>query len=399
VLELLADPQTAYPIIHIAGTNGKGSTARIVAELLSTHGLKPGMFTSPHLQHVEERYEVGGTQMSPLQFADAIAEIAPIVELYEDRVGEGITYFELTTALAFSWFAEQAVDVGVIETGLGGRLDASNAADATVAVVTTIGLEHTDYLGDTIAEIAGEKMAIVPEGARFVTGRLVDDAMAVATQVAEDQNAVWIRLGTEVRVGDVEMDDGGWLTSIEGVYEAYPDVFLGLHGRHQIDNLAVAIAAVEALFGRALDPGAVREAAASVTCPGRMEVVAREPLLMVDGAHNPPGVDALAGALREEFAAQRWQIVFGAMSDKAVDEMLAALGPLAAGFNMVAADSERAMPSADLARLATSTVTVPVSDDGPVADGLAAARSTGHPVLVTGSIYVVGEARQALGLD
>ena len=394
----MADPQTGYPIIHIAGTNGKGSTARIAAELLSAHGLKPGLFTSPHLHHVEERYEVGGTEMSPLHFADAIAEIAPIVELYEDRAGEGVTYFELTTALAFSWFAEQAVDVAVIETGLGGRLDASNAADATVAVVTTIGLEHTEFLGATITEIAGEKLAIVPEGATLVTGRFVHDAMLVAARVAEERGAPWIRLGTEVRISDVEMDDGGWLVTIEGVHDAYREVLLGLHGRHQVDNLAVAIAAVEALFGRALDPEAVKEAGASVTCPGRMEIVAVDPLLMVDGAHNPPGVDALVGALREEFAAQRWQIVFGAMADKTVDEMLQALSPLAAGFHMVAADSDRAMPSADLALLAETVGDLPVSDVGSVADGIAAAQATGGPVLVTGSIYVVGEARQALEL-
>ncbi|MBU1492709.1 MAG: dihydrofolate synthase [Actinobacteria bacterium] len=366
--------------------------------MLGAHGLAAGLFTSPHLHQVEERYEVGGAQMTPLQFADAIAEIAPIVEMYEQRAGEGITYFELTTALAFAWFAERAVDVAVIETGLGGRLDASNAADAAVAVVTTIGLEHTEYLGTTIAEIAGEKLAILPAGAPLVTGRLPDDAVAVAARVAEAQGGPWIRLGTEVRIGDVEMDDGGWLVTVEGVYDTYPDVFLGLHGRHQVDNLVVAIAAVEALFGRPLDPAAVREAGASVRCPGRMEIVSRDPLVMVDGAHNAPGVDALVEALREEFAAQRWQIVFGAMTDKSIDLMLAALAPRAAGFHMVAADSERAMPSADLARLAGAAGHAPVFDAGSVATGVAAALATGEPVLVTGSIYVVGEARRALGL-
>jgi len=398
VLSMMADPQAGYPIIHVAGSNGKGSTARIAAELLLAHGLKPGLFTSPHLHHVEERYEVGGTQMSHLQFADAIAEIAPIVELFEDRAGEGVTYFELTTALAFAWFADQAVDVAVVEAGLGGRLDASNAADATVAVVTAIGLEHTAYLGETIAEIAREKLAIVPEGATLVTGRLDDEALAVAAGVVEDLGSPWLRLGTEVRIGDTEMGVGGWLATIDGVFETYPELFLSLHGRHQIDNLAVAIAAVEGLFSRALDPEAVREAAGSVTCPGRMEVVARDPLLMVDGAHNPPAMTSLVAALREEFASQRWQVVFGAMSDKPVDAMLELLAPLAVGFHMVSADSERAMPSAELARIAATKGGLPVTDSGSVADGVAGARATGEPVLVTGSIYVVGEARLALGL-
>ncbi|MCJ7724846.1 MAG: dihydrofolate synthase, partial [Acidimicrobiia bacterium] len=284
------------------------------------------------------------------------------------------------------------------ETGLGGRLDATNAAEASVAVVTTIGLEHTEYLGDTIATIAGEKLAITTEGAPLVTGRLPADALEVAGRVAEDRSAPWVRLGTELRIGEVEMDDGGWLATIEGVYETYSDVFLALHGRHQVDNLAVAIGAVEALFGRALDVDAVREAAASIRCPGRMEIVLRDPLLMVDGAHNAPGMAVLVSALREEFAAQRWEVVFGVMSDKSIEEMLLALGPVAAGFHMVAADSERAVPSADLAGMAASIVAVPVADAGSVTDGLAAARATGRPVLVAGSLFVVGEARLALGL-
>jgi dihydrofolate synthase/folylpolyglutamate synthase len=398
-MDLLGEPHRAAPAIHIAGTNGKGSTSRIAARLLEAHGLTTGLFTSPHLHHVEERYEVGGEQMTPLEFAEEIAELAPIVEYYEDRAGEGITYFELTTALAFAWFAERAVDVAVLETGLGGRLDASNVVDAEVAVVTTVGLEHTEYLGNTVAEIAAEKLAILPAGAPLVTGRLDEEAAAVAARFAGEGGGAWFRLGTEYRIGSTEQAVGGWVATVEGIYETYPDLFLALHGRHQIDNLAVAVAAVEALFGRPLDPAAVAEAAAAVTCPGRMEIVARDPLLMVDGAHNPPGVASLAGALGEEFASQRWQIVFGAMADKDIASMLGMLAPLAAGFTTVAADSSRALPSGELAALAEGEeLGVPVIDGGSVADGLAAARETGGPVLVTGSIYVVGEARQALGL-
>jgi len=400
LLDLLAEPHTNYPIIHIAGTNGKGSTARIASALLSAHGLSPGLFTSPHLHHVEERYEVGGVVMTPGQFADAVAEIAPIVKLYEDRAGEGITYFELTTALAFAWFAERAVDVAVIETGLGGRLDASNAADATVAVVTTIGLEHTEYLGGTIPEIAAEKMAILPEGGVLVTGRLDDEAVAVAERVVQQQGASWMRFDADLRVADAEIDDGGWLVTIEGIYATYPDIRLALHGHHQVDNLAVAIGAVEALFGRELGPGSVAEAAATITSPGRMEVVARDPIVMVDGAHNPPGMAALAAALREEFPGVRWKIVFGAMSDKDVRAMLEMVRPFTAGLHAVAAESERAMPAGDLAGLASDVLggEIPVTVHDSVVAGVQAATASGEPMLVTGSIYVVGEARVGLGL-
>jgi len=400
LLDLLAEPHTNYPIIHIAGTNGKGSTARIASALLSAHGLSPGLFTSPHLHHVEERYEVGGVVMTPGQFADAVAEIAPIVKLYEDRAGEGITYFELTTALAFAWFAERAVDVAVIETGLGGRLDASNAADATVAVVTTIGLEHTEYLGGTIPEIAAEKMAILPEGGVLVTGRLDDEAVAVAERVVQQQGASWMRFDADLRVADAEIDDGGWLVTIEGIYATYPDIRLALHGHHQVDNLAVAIGAVEALFGRELGPGSVAEAAATITSPGRMEVVARDPIVMVDGAHNPPGMAALAAALREEFPGVRWKIVFGAMSDKDVRAMLEMVRPFTAGLHALAAESERAMPAGDLAGLASDVLggEIPVTVHDSVVAGVQAATASGEPMLVTGSIYVVGEARVGLGL-
>ncbi len=400
LLDLLAEPHTGYPIIHIAGTNGKGSTARIVAALLSAHGLTPGLFTSPHLHHIEERYEVGGVLMTPGEFADAMAEIAPIVELYEDRAGEGVTYFELTTALAFSWFAERAVDVAVVETGLGGRLDASNAVDGTVAVVTTIGLEHTEYLGDTIAEIAAEKLAILPEAGVLVTGNLEDEATAVAERFVEQQGASWVRMGPDLRVIDAEIDDGGWLATIDGIYSTYPDIRLALHGRHQVDNLVVAIGAVEALFGRELDAAAVAEAAATVTCPGRMEVISRDPIVLVDGAHNPPGMAALASALREEFPGLRWQIVFGAMSDKDVRAMLEMLRPFTSGCHAVAADSARAMPAGDLAELAADVLggEVPITVHDSVAAGVVAAAATGEPMMVTGSIYVAGEARIGLGL-
>ena len=399
MLDLLADPHLGYPIVHVAGTNGKGSTAALAAALLDAHGLTSGLVTSPHLHEVQERYRVGGDTLTRAEFVDVMGQVAPIVRFAEERRGEGITYFELTSAIAYAWFAERAVNAAVVETGLGGRLDATRAAPGTVSVVTTVGLEHTEYLGDTLTAIAGEKLAIVPPGGTLVTGRLHPEAAAVAALVAADMEAVWIRLGTEVRVADAEPTDEGWRVSVEGVYDAYPDLALAMRGRHQVDNLAVAVAAVEMLMGRALDPAAAASAASGVSWPGRMEVVRREPLLMVDGAHNPPGMEALVAALGEEFPGVRWQVVVGAMADKDVPSMLAMLAPRAAGFHAVAAaGSDRALPPERIAALAGEAAGRPVPVYEDVRSGLAAAVATGESVLVTGSLYVVGEARRALGL-
>lgn len=398
ILDLLANPDEGYPIIHVAGTNGKTSTTRMAAVLLSAHGITPGTFTSPHLQRVEERYEHGLRPMAPAQLVTALAELAPIVDLAEERLGEGITYFEITAALAHAWFAERAVAAAVVETGLGGRLDATNASRSDVAVVTTIGLEHTKWLGDTIEQIAGEKLAILDEGAALVTGDLPADALTVAERVAAEQQATWFRRGIEYDVTEVVRVDDGWRFDVRGAQGDYADVELHLRGRHQVDNFVTAVAAVEALFGRSLDEAGVREAAATVTTPGRMEIVRREPMLVLDGAHNPHAMAALGEALRAEFPATRWQVVLGAMTDKDLPPMLDSLGDRVLGLHTAAARSSRARDPEEIAALATDRLGVPATPHESVAQALNAAMATGDAVLVTGSLYVVGEARDALGL-
>jgi len=282
--------------------------------------------------------------------------------------------------------------------GLGGRLDATNVIDAQVAAITSISLEHTEYLGDTLAAIAGEKAAILGPGRILVTGNLPPEALEVAGQRAAATGSTWLRLETDFGVAEAERAVGGWLVDIEGVYQTYPEVRLPLLGRHQTANLAVAVAAVEAFFGRALDPAAVAEAAAAARSPGRMEVVRRSPLVLLDGAHNPEGSEALAAALAEEFPTTRWAVVFGAMADKDVPEMLRLLAPAAASLHATrAADSSRARPAAEVAALAAAAMAIPVSAHGSVPEAVAAALESGLPVLVTGSLYVVGEARSALG--
>jgi dihydrofolate synthase/folylpolyglutamate synthase len=398
LLALMADPHLAYPAIHVAGSNGKTTTARLAASLLDAHGLTSGLFTSPHLQMVEERFEVGGEPMRPAELAAALTELRPFVDLFEERSGDGITYFELTAALAFSWFVERAVEAAVVEVGLGGRLDATNVLDAEVAVITSIALEHTDYLGDTLAAIAGEKAAILGRGRVLVTGDLPPPALEVAGARAAATGSAWLRWGTDFSVGEASPAAEGWLVDLEGVYRSYPGLPLPLHGRHQTTNLAVAVAAVEAFVGRALDPAAVVEAAARTRSPGRMEVVRRDPLVMLDGAHNPEGAAALAAALAEEFPTTRWTAVLGAMADKDVPAMLRLLAPAVSSVHTCrAADSPRARPADEIAALASEIMGVPVRAHGSVPEALAAALETGEPVLVTGSLYVVGEARGAAG--
>jgi len=398
LLALMADPQQGYPVIHIAGSNGKTTTSRLAASLLSAHGLTAGLFTSPHLQAVEERFTTAGEVMRPDELAAALDELRPFVEFFEERTGDGVTYFELTAALAFSWFAERAVDAAVVEVGLGGRLDATNVVDAEVAVITSISLEHTEYLGSTLAAIAAEKAAILGPGRVLVTGQLPAEALEVAGARAAATGSTWLRSGVDFSVARAASAVGGWLVDLEGVYRAYPDLPLHLHGRHQVANLAVAVAAVEALFGRALDPAAVAEAAGRTRSPGRMEVVSREPLVLLDGAHNPEGTAALAAALAEEFPTTRWTVVFGAMADKDVPAMLRLLAPTAGSLHAArAADSTRARPADEVAALAAEILGIPAVAHGSVAEAVAAALEEGGPVLVTGSLYVVGEARTALG--
>jgi len=398
LLDMLARPDEAYPIVHVAGTNGKTSTSRMIAALISAHGLKTGLFTSPHLDRVEQRFEVGGFVMSDAEFAEAMSAIAPVVDLYEQRSGDGITYFELTAALAFAWFGERTVDAAVLETGLGGRWDATNAATSEVAVVTNIALEHTEYLGTTIPAIAAEKLAILDPGAYLVTGDMHPEALAVAEVRATEQGAKWFRYGAEYRPVDAAPSDHGWVFGVSGVHDEYTGLDLRMRGRHQVTNFTVAVAAVEALFDRALDEAAVRETAARVTSPGRLDTLGREPWLVADGAHNPAGMETLAAALREEFAGVGWVLVFGAMRDKDVAAMLDSLAGRVVEAHTAAAESPRAMAADEAAALVTERLGIPATAHPSVAAALAAARATGTHVLITGSLYVVGEARAALGV-
>jgi dihydrofolate synthase/folylpolyglutamate synthase len=386
----------------VAGTNGKTSTSRFCTLLLVSHGLNTGTYISPHLQRVEERLAINGRFATEPEFALAVSDVAAFAAVREEAGHEPNTYFELTTAAAFAFFADQAVNAAVLEVGLGGRLDATNVVDAEVCVLTSIGIEHTEYLGEDLASIAGEKVAIAGTNSILITGPLPDPALEVAEARARELGIHHRHYGKDFSILDAELAVGGWLATIAGAEETYEEVFVPLHGRHQLVNLANAIAATEALLGSKLDADAVRDAAAAATMPGRMEAVGVNPLVLIDGAHNADGVAVLVESLEEEFPTIRWQMVLGVMGDKNIDAMVEKLAPLCEGIVVTAPRSERAVPPTELARRVEKLVDVPVLVADAVGDALDMARAEAGregAVLVAGSLYLVGEARALLQAD
>lgn len=398
LVDAMGSPHEGYPLVHVAGTNGKTSTTRLTALLLVAHGLSAGTYISPHLQSVEERIAINGHIATKEQFVQAASDVAVFAELLEEREGVALTYFELTTAMAFAFFADRAVDAAVIEVGLGGRLDATNVIDADVAVVTSIGLEHTEFLGGTLAEIAGEKVAIAGPGSILVTGDLEPEAEAVTVAHAKELGIQNRRFGHDFSV-DAIPAVGGWELDISGAEADYSSLALGVHGRYQTINAAVSVAAAEALLGRSLEIDAVQHAMSVFAAPGRLERVAIEPLVMLDGAHNPAGFAALADSLRDEFPSMRWTLVVAAMDDKDVESMVPHLADRIDAVIATSIDTERAIPATDLARRIESVVDVPVEAVGDAVGAVEIARrkvGAAGAVLVTGSIYMVGRVREAL---
>lgn len=396
LLDDMGHPEQGYPIVHVAGTNGKTSTSRLATLLLVAHHLTTGTFISPHLQRLEERYAVNAVNATPEAFAGAISDVAAFADL-DPTVP--YTYFELITAGAFAYFADQAVHAAVVEVGLGGRLDATNVIDAEVCVVTSIGLDHTEFLGTDLAGIAAEKVAIASPGTILVSGALPEPASAVVASKVRDLGIQHRRLGTDFSVVEAERGVGGWLATIAGAEAVYEDVFLPLHGRHQLANLSLAIAGAEALLGRRLDSEAVREAVVEATVPGRMEPLSSSPLVLIDGAHNLDGVEVLVDALAEEFASVRWQLVLGVMGEKNVEAMVERLRPLVEGIVITAVDSPRAVPTGVLADRVAVLVDVPVLVAESVEEAIDMARAEAGAdgaVLVTGSLYLAGEVRDLL---
>ncbi|MDX6201677.1 MAG: dihydrofolate synthase / folylpolyglutamate synthase [Frankiales bacterium] len=407
--DLLGSPQRAYPSIHVTGTNGKTSTARMIDALLRSFGLTTGRATSPHLESMRERISLDGEPLTEEQFAAVYAEVAPYAELVDGKHPDDVTFHEMLTAMAFAAFADAPVDVAVVEVGMGGRWDATNVMDGQVAVVTPIGLDHTEWLGDTIAKIAEEKAGIIKPGAALVMSRQPLEAATVLLRKAGEVGATVAREGLEYGVVARRQAVGGQLLSINGLGGVYDEIFLNLQGPHQASNAATALAAVESFLGGGvngqLDLEAVREGFANADSPGRLEVVRRNPTVLLDGAHNPAGAQALATAVVDGFDFTRLVGVIGVLADKDVRGVLEALEPVLSAIVVTQNASPRAMPAEELGGLADEIfgrdrVEVRRRLDDAIESAIAIAEDEteygGAGVLVFGSLVTVGEARTLL---
>jgi dihydrofolate synthase/folylpolyglutamate synthase len=409
LLHLLGDPQQAFPSIHITGTNGKTSTARMIDALLRELSLRTGRYTSPHLESVTERICVDNQPLDAERFAGVYDEVAPVAELVDGRHTDRVTFFELLTAMAFAAFADAPVDAAVVEVGLGGRWDATNVIHAPVAVITPISLDHVGILGPTIEAIAAEKAGLIHEGATVVCAVQPEAAVREIVERAATVGATIMAEGLTFGVRSRAIAVGGQVLELQGLAEVYDEVFLPLHGEHQARNAACALAAVEAFVGAAdrepLDADLVRAAFAQVSSPGRLEVVRRSPTVLIDGAHNPAGAAALTAALDDAFTFDQLVAVVAMLDDKDAAGVLAELEPTVSSIVATTNGSPRAMPAAQLAEVAREVFgddRVEVSDrlDDAIDLAVAAAETQtqigGAGVIVTGSIVTVGEARHLL---
>ncbi|NJC66511.1 bifunctional folylpolyglutamate synthase/dihydrofolate synthase [Planosporangium flavigriseum] len=411
LLEMLGDPQRAYPSIHITGTNGKTSTARMIDSLLRAHGLRTGRYTSPHLRTVRERISIEAEPIDEERFVNVYDEVAPVAKLLDERAGESLTYFDMTTAMAYAAFADAPVDVAVIEVGLGGVDDSTNVIQAGVCVITPIGLDHQEWLGDTIEDIALAKVGIVHKGATLITANQSEEAIRPILEHCAQVDATVAREGSEFGVIGRELAVGGQLLTLQGLSGVYDEVYLPLHGAHQAQNAAVALAAVEAFLGagadKALDPETVRAGFAAATSPGRLERVRTSPTILLDAAHNPHGMAATVTALEDEFHFRRLVAVVGTLADKDAHGILELLEPVVDSIVVTRNTSPRAMPAAALGRIATEIfgedrvrVEPALPDAIEAAVTLAEedldAEVSGVGVLITGSVFTVADARGLL---
>ncbi|MDJ1130370.1 bifunctional tetrahydrofolate synthase/dihydrofolate synthase [Streptomyces iconiensis] len=412
LVDLLGEPQRAYPSIHITGTNGKTTTARMIEALLGAFDLRAGRYASPHVQSITERISVDGAPLSAERFIETYEDIKPYVELVDSRQDYRLSFFEVLTAMAYAAFADAPVDVAVVEVGMGGTWDATNVIDASVAVVTPISLDHTDRLGETPEAIAVEKAGIVKPDATVVLAQQPVEAASVVLKKAVEVDATVAREGMEFGVTARELAVGGQQLTLRGLGGEYTDIFLPVHGAHMAHNAAVALAAVEAFFGvgqqhaRTLDVDVVREAFASVTSPGRLELVRTSPSVILDAAHNPGGARATAEALSEAFGFSRLIGVVAPSSDKDVRGLLEAFEPIFHELVVTRNSSHRAMDVDELAGIAVEVfgddrVQVEPRLDAALEEAITLSEQesefAGAGVLVTGSVITVGEARMLLG--
>jgi dihydrofolate synthase/folylpolyglutamate synthase len=395
LVDLLGHPESAAPVLHVTGTNGKTSTAWAITRLLMTKGLSVGTYTSPHLERVNERMAVNGESIADGELAEVLSDLARLEPLLP--AGTRLTWFEILTGAALRWFADRPVDVVVCEVGLGGRWDATNVVDATVAVITNIGWDHMEFLGPTQADIAREKAGIVKPGSTVVIG--VPEPELQEIFLAEPAAGRWV-VGRDFGCTRDVMAVGGRSIDIRTPGASYEGVWLDLHGAHQARNFTLAVAATEAFFEAPVEEPLVREAAATVTSPGRLEVVMRQPLVILDGAKNVTGAQVAIAAIDEEFGADRGRIlVVGMLGGKDAAEMLRALEVVRAKLVVTCAPpSPRAQAAEALAETAAGLGATAVAEDSVAAalDRALGAAAPDDLLLVAGSLYVVGAARAVL---
>jgi dihydrofolate synthase/folylpolyglutamate synthase len=406
LVDVLGSPQLSYPTIHVGGTNGKTTTSRMIDSLLFEMGLRTGRFTSPHLESYLERISINGQPIDAKALIFSFNDISPYLDLMDSKFDHPISFFEAMTALAFAAFAEHPIDVGVIEVGMGGQWDATNVVDADVSVITPIGLDHMEYLGDTIAEIATTKAGIIKEQGFIVLAQQTPEAAVELLRRAAEVGADVAREGLEYSIDSRAIAVGGQLISITGLRGHYDDIFLPLHGKHQASNAAAALIAVEAFFGEQdLDIDAVRAGFANVTSPGRCEVIHRDPTIILDAAHNPHGAKAIAETMQSEFTFDEVTGVVALMADKDALGILQALEPIMNQIIVTTNSSERSMKVSELSDLATQVFgadrvfaeeTLQAAIDRAIKDAVRPLSDESLAILITGSVVTVGEARMAV---
>jgi len=406
LVDMLGSPQLTYPTIHIGGTNGKTTTSRMVDSLLFEMGLRTGRFTSPHLESYLERICINGQPIDAKELIFSFNDISPYLDLMDTKFDNPISFFEAITALAFAAFAEHPIDVGVIEVGMGGQWDATNVVDADVSVIMPIGLDHMEYLGDTIGEIAKTKAGIIKEQGFVVLAQQEPEAAVELLRRAAEVGADVAREGLEYSIDSRAIAVGGQLISITGLRGHYDEIFLPLHGKHQASNAAAALIAVEAFFGEQdLDIDAVRAGFANVTSPGRCEIVHRDPTIILDAAHNPHGAKAIAETIQSEFTFDDVTGIVALMADKDALGILQALEPIMNQIIVTTNSAVRSMSVKDLEALATHVFgadrvfaqpTLADAIDKAIKDSVRPLSDESLAILITGSVVTVGEARTAV---
>ena len=406
LLDYLGNPQETFRSIHLAGTNGKTSTSRMIDSLLRSFGIRTGRYTSPHLEDIRERISIDGELITPEFFIYTYEDMKPYIELVDARSEHPLSYFEVLTAMAYAAFADAPIDVGVIECGVGGAWDATNVINSDVAVMTPIGLDHQEYLGGTIAEIAHTKAGICRNGKPSVLAHPTREAAEVLIRESATIESIPLREGLDFALIRRDVAVGGQLLTIQGLGGTYEDIFLPLYGRHQASNAALALVAVEAFLGggaQQLDINAVRDGFAQATSPGRLEVMRRNPTVIIDAAHNHHGALALREALSEEFAFDRIIAIVAILGDKDVTGFLSELVNVVDEIIVTENSSPRAMPTEELYKIAMSIFEdEQVSSAGSIARAIEMAiDKASHPtqsvgILVTGSVITVGQARALL---